>query len=92
VEQGGQGSVTTAIQAIRQNCIDCSGGNRAEVARCTVTKCPLFPFRLGKNPNKRPRIMTDEQRELLSQRGKALAARSKSKRLETQQEMEANGP
>lgn len=36
---------------IRQKCLDCSGGNRADVANCTVIKCALYPYRMGKNPN-----------------------------------------
>jgi hypothetical protein len=33
--------------AIRNTCIDCSGGVRAEVRKCPATKCPLWPFRMG---------------------------------------------
>jgi hypothetical protein len=38
------------LRAIRAKCIDCSGGSRAEVRRCTVTDCSLYPYRMGKNP------------------------------------------
>lgn len=34
-------------KAVREKCIDCSGGIRAEVRRCPATKCPLWPFRMG---------------------------------------------
>jgi hypothetical protein len=37
----------TRKQAIRAKCIDCSGGNRAEVKRCESEDCPLWPYRLG---------------------------------------------
>jgi len=37
------------IKAIRQKCIDCSGGSATEVKKCTVTGCALYPFRMGKN-------------------------------------------
>jgi hypothetical protein len=38
------------LQAIREKCLDCSGGSRAEVKDCLVPKCALYPFRLGTNP------------------------------------------
>jgi hypothetical protein len=37
-------------RAIRAKCIDCSGGNAAEARKCVVFRCPLWPFRMGKNP------------------------------------------
>lgn len=30
--------------------------------------CPLYPYRMGKSPNRKPRILTDEEREQLRQR------------------------
>ena len=33
--------------AVREKCIDCCGGVRAEVRKCPATKCPLWPFRMG---------------------------------------------
>jgi len=33
--------------AITLFCIECMGGNRAEVARCTATECPLYRWRPG---------------------------------------------
>ena len=38
---------TNRREAIRARCIDCSGGNRAEVRNCEFTDCPLWPFRMG---------------------------------------------
>jgi hypothetical protein len=38
------------VKAIRAKCIDCSGGNAAEARKCVAFRCPLWPFRLGKNP------------------------------------------
>lgn len=37
----------TRKQAIKAKCLDCSGGIRAEVRRCSATNCPLWPYRLG---------------------------------------------
>lgn len=41
------GERLTRKQAIREKCIDCSGGNKAEVRRCPATKCALWPYRMG---------------------------------------------
>jgi hypothetical protein len=47
------------IKSIRKHCIDCSGGSLKEVRLCPVKKCPLYPYRMGKNPN-RVRKVSDE--------------------------------
>jgi len=38
-------------KAIRLKCIDCCGGNMAEVRRCPVENCPLWRYRMGKEEN-----------------------------------------
>ena len=34
-------------KAIRQKCLECSGGSPKEVTLCQITDCPLWPFRIG---------------------------------------------
>lgn len=41
------------LKAIRLKCLDCSGGQCAEVRYCTISDCPLYVFRHGTNPNRR---------------------------------------
>ena len=41
----------TPVKAIRAKCLDCMGGHTKEVRMCDSVDCPLYPFRLGKNPN-----------------------------------------
>ena len=55
-------SHTNPVKAIRLKCLDCSGGSTTEVLHCVLTSCALHPFRLGKNPFRTPRVMTEEQR------------------------------
>ena len=43
---------TTPGRAMRAYCLDCTGGDRAEVRNCTFTGCPLYPYRMGKRPPK----------------------------------------
>ena len=40
----------TPIKAIRAKCIDCSCGELKEVRECPITKCPIWPYRMGKRP------------------------------------------
>lgn len=40
----------TPLRAIRQKCLECSGGNKQEVLECVIGECPLFPYRLGVDP------------------------------------------
>ena len=55
----------TAIKAIRAKCIDCSGGSKQEVQQCVVKDCPLYRYRMGKNPNISRKEMTEEQKQAL---------------------------
>ena len=41
-------------QAIRQKCMDCCGGMRREVERCTISSCPLYPYRKAEAQAKAP--------------------------------------
>ena len=68
-------AATTPMRAIRAKCLDCSNGSANEVKLCPVTRCPLYGFRLGKNPNYKPKELTEEQREELRQRGRENRAR-----------------
>lgn len=67
--------IPTPIKAIRAKCLDCCCDQREEVKLCPAKDCPLWPFRMGKNPN-RSKNMTDEQRLAAKERlAKARAAK-----------------
>ena len=51
------------MKAIRLKCLDCCCGSSNEVKLCTITKCPLHPFRAGRNPNIGARGWTEERKE-----------------------------
>ena len=38
------------LKAIRLKCLDCCCQNAAEVRRCEITTCSLWPYRMGRNP------------------------------------------
>ena len=42
----------TPIKAIRKKCLDCSYWSPKEVRTCTVINCPIYPYRLGRRPDK----------------------------------------
>lgn len=42
--------ITSPVKAIRAYCLDCTGNQPGEVRNCEITRCPLHPFRFGKNP------------------------------------------
>lgn len=44
----------TRKQAIRQKCMECQGGNAAEVRRCQMVDCTLHPWRAGRTPSAVP--------------------------------------
>ena len=58
---------TNVLRAIRLKCYDCSSYQSNEVKDCPVTNCPLYPFRLGKNPF-RKKELSDEKRNELRER------------------------
>ena len=67
--------ITSPMKAIRQNCLDCAGGSHSEVTHCPVTKCPMYPFRFGKNPYLAKKVLTDERREELAKNMTAIRAK-----------------
>lgn len=58
----------TPMKAIRAYCLDCSNGSAHEVKLCPMTECPLYAFRLGKNPNIKKKKLTPEQKEEIVRR------------------------
>lgn len=46
----GLGHPEKPMKAIRTHCVGCCGGSYAEANKCTATGCPLWPYRMGRNP------------------------------------------
>ena len=76
--EDGNSKTMTPMKAIRAKCLDCCGGQYSEVKLCLCINCPLYDFRLGKNPNRKPRNLSDEQREALRERARKAQAARKS--------------
>lgn len=47
--------VRNPLTAIRAFCVTCMGGYVNLVPNCTAPKCPLFAYRMGRNPNAKAR-------------------------------------
>jgi hypothetical protein len=45
--------VLTPVQAHRAHCLRCTAGSTKRVRECPQKDCPSYPFRMGKNPNRR---------------------------------------
>ena len=50
------------ISAVRAKCLDCCGWCQKEVELCEAVQCPLWPLRMGENPFRVKRQLTDDQR------------------------------
>lgn len=70
--------ITSPMKAIRAKCLDCCIGQREEVKLCPAKDCPLYPFRLGKNPNRKARTFTEEQKKEAAERLKRAREAKKS--------------
>lgn len=55
------GELLTPLKAIRSQCLGCGGGSWKEVALCTVTACPLWPYRFCSR-SRAHRIVAEEAR------------------------------
>ena len=54
------------IKALRLRCLDCCGFQQSEVRKCVAVTCPAWPFRMGKNPWRAKRRVTEAQRATLA--------------------------
>ena len=59
--------ITSPLKAIRANCIDCMGGHARLVSSCELVGCPLWPYRMGKNPFRTRKVSEEERERLLIQ-------------------------
>lgn len=50
----------TPLRAIRKKCMECTCNAPTDIAKCTVTDCTLWPYRLGKRPRRKAVDDTEE--------------------------------
>ncbi len=44
--------ILSPLKAIRAKCLDCSCYQPKEIRNCHIIDCPLYAYRMGKNPNR----------------------------------------
>ena len=66
-----QSHPTNPVKAIRAYCLECCCESASEVKLCPVTECQLHPFRLGKNPFRKGRALSDEEKKRNAERLRA---------------------
>lgn len=59
--------VISPLRAIRMFCLQCVE-TANDVRNCICTSCPLYPFRMGKNPFRHRRTLTEEERQAAAAR------------------------
>lgn len=60
--------ITSVLKAIKKKCLNCCAYQRDEVKYCSATSCELWPFRLGRNPYRKKRNLTEEQKQKIKER------------------------
>ena len=65
------------LKIIRRKCLDCVCYQAREVELCPTERCALWPYRMGKDPYKTPRQLSEAQKKgLAAAREKAAANRA----------------
>jgi len=62
-----QSQPTSPAKAIRAFCLECCKESAQEVKLCPAAECPLHPFRMGKNPFRKTKALTEEQKQKMAE-------------------------
>ena len=60
--------ITSVLKAVRAKCLDCCCWQPNEVKQCPATQCPLYDFRMGKNPFRKKKEYSEEQLKTMRER------------------------
>lgn len=73
--------ITSPIKAIRKYCLECCKESANEVKLCPAEGCILHPFRFGRNPFRKKREYSEEEKKKMTERlqSKLRSARSSDK-------------
>jgi hypothetical protein len=61
--------VQNPLKALRARCLDCCCGIATEVRKCVSVDCPSWPFRMGVNPFRAKRQISEAQLRALRKGG-----------------------
>lgn len=59
---------TNPVKVIREKCLRCCCDSKREVELCPIESCPLWPWRMGKNPYRKKPVYTNEQKLAIAER------------------------
>ena len=59
---------TNPVKVIREKCLRCCCDSANEVTLCHIEACPLWPWRMGKNPYRKKKVLTNEQKLAMTER------------------------
>ena len=62
--------ISSPQKAIQVFCFECCGGTKQYVKECTAKDCALYPYRMGKNPYRKSREYSDEEKEQLKEKAR----------------------
>lgn len=63
----------TPLKAIRKYCLECCLEKPSEVRLCASKNCPLWHFRMGKNPSSERNFTKPQERDVTGRFAKARA-------------------
>ena len=85
-----QPKATSPLRAIRVHCLWCCKESQQEVKLCTAEECVLHPFRMGKNPFRKQKTLSEEQKQALANARERFNL-SKSLQISEENELESIG-
>ena len=71
------------LHIIKAKCLDCSCYQLEEVRQCTDKNCELYPYRLGKDPFKKQKEITEKQlkvRQAFTEKARERAEEAQNKK------------
>lgn len=55
-------AITNPVKAIQAYCLNCVGNQKQEVILCPSKDCNLYPFRLGTNPYRKKKELSESSK------------------------------
>jgi len=77
------------LKVIREYCLGCGEGTSKAVNECEFTDCPLYAYRLGKNPNRKLKLTDEQRKDRANRLREATTKRTPAKRYLAEQTQEA---
>jgi len=85
-----QPKATSPLRAIRLFCLWCCKESQQEVRLCPAVECVLWPFRMGRNPYRKQKTLSEEQKQALADARERFNL-SKSLQIAEENESESSG-